>query len=184
MNNAKKELGDVNAVLNERKFQLSYWEDTIKKRTIIEENQRLLIERLRMVITSAQNVEPEPEAPKPSYKHAKGDMIDEMMAQYMNGCAVPMTRLGDGFYLFGTKKIYAKIMNGKLVVRVGGGYMIIEEFLQQYTDQELAKIKSYMAKEEVDVYEDLKVYKKFVLLEGTPNAHLSQRFSKISTKKN
>jgi hypothetical protein len=50
-------------------------------------------------------------------------------------------RLGGGFYLFGTRKIYAKIMNGKLVVRVGGGYMVIEEFIATYADQELAKMK-------------------------------------------
>ena len=47
-------------------------------------------------------------------------------------CPVPVKRLGDGNYLFGTKKIFAKIMNGKLVIRVGGGFMIIEEFITTY----------------------------------------------------
>ena len=42
--------------------------------------------------------------------------------------------------MFGTKKIYAKIMNGKLVIRVGGGYMNIEEFIKTYADQELIKV--------------------------------------------
>jgi len=59
-----------------------------------------------------------------------------MLAQYINihNCPVPIKRLGGGFYLFGLKKIFAKIMNGKLVIRVGGGYMIIEEFIQSYAD--------------------------------------------------
>ena len=47
---------------------------------------------------------------------------------------MPIKRLGNGFYLFGTRKIFAKIMNGKLVIRVGGGYMVIEEFIATYAD--------------------------------------------------
>jgi len=34
--------------------------------------------------------------------------------------------------MFGSKKIYAKIINGKLVIRVGGGYMSIDEFMFYY----------------------------------------------------
>jgi hypothetical protein len=49
-----------------------------------------------------------------------------------NGCPVPIKRVGSGYYMFGTKKIYAKIINGKLVIRVGGGYMGIEEFMFYY----------------------------------------------------
>jgi len=65
-----------------------------------------------------------------------------MLGHYLNqaNCPVPIRKLGDGFYLFGTKKIYAKILNGKLVIRVGGGYMIIEEFIATYADSEMAKI--------------------------------------------
>lgn len=71
-------------------------------------------------------------------------MVDELMAKYINqmNCPVPIKRMGDGNYLFGTKKIYAKIMNGKLVIRVGGGFMVIEEFITTYTDQELAKVRA------------------------------------------
>lgn len=81
------------------------------------------------------------------YKAVKGDMIDEMLAMYIQNCPVPVKRLGDGFYLFGTKKIYAKIMNGKLVIRVGGGYMNIEQFIASYAEQELIKINSILTKE-------------------------------------
>jgi hypothetical protein len=45
--------------------------------------------------------------------------------------------------MFGTKKIYAKIMNGKLVVRVGGGFMGIDEFIQTYGESELLKIQRF-----------------------------------------
>ena len=66
-----------------------------------------------------------------------------MLQHYINqaNCLVPIRKLGNGFYLFGTKKIFAKILNGKLVVRVGGGYMSIEEFIATYQDAELAKIE-------------------------------------------
>ncbi|CAI2384031.1 unnamed protein product [Moneuplotes crassus] len=82
-----------------------------------------------------------------SYKAKKGDEVDELLAQYIQDCPVPVKRLGRGFYLFGTKKIYAKIMNCKLVIRVGGGYMIIQKFIETYADQELVKIKLILERE-------------------------------------
>jgi hypothetical protein len=47
--------------------------------------------------------------------------------------------------LFGTRKIYAKILNGKLVIRVGGGYMVIEEFISTYAEKELIKLDTLRA---------------------------------------
>ena len=43
--------------------------------------------------------------------------------------------------MFGTKKIFAKILNSKLVVRVGGGFMGIDEFINTYGESELLKMK-------------------------------------------
>jgi hypothetical protein len=34
----------------------------------------------------------------------------------------------------------AKVINGKLVIRVGGGYMGADEFIQQYGPMEMAKV--------------------------------------------
>jgi chromosome segregation ATPase len=75
------------------------------------------------------------------------DDVDAMLAQFLNGvhCPVPIKRLGGGFYMFGTKKIYAKIMHGRLVIRVGGGYMGIEEFIKSYADAELIKVNARRA---------------------------------------
>jgi hypothetical protein len=42
--------------------------------------------------------------------------------------------------MFGTKKIMCKIINGKLVVRVGGGYMSADEFIEQYGRIEMLKM--------------------------------------------
>jgi len=76
------------------------------------------------------------------YRPIKGDLVDEMMANYFNQLKYPMPikRLGDGFYVFGTKKIYVKLMQGRLVVRVGGGFMSVDEFLSQYSDMEFQKV--------------------------------------------
>jgi len=55
-------------------------------------------------------------------------------------------RLGDGNYLFGTKKVFAKILNGKIIIKVGGGYMSIEEFMQTYQDFEVSKVQQMLEK--------------------------------------
>jgi len=69
--------------------------------------------------------------PIPAAIMPKGDLLDEMIGNYIKSadCPVPIKKLGNGYYIFGTRKIYAKILNGKLVIRVGGGYMVIEEFI-------------------------------------------------------
>jgi hypothetical protein len=63
---------------------------------------------------------------------------------------VPIKKLGNGYYIFGTRKIYAKILNGKLVIRVGGGYMVIEEFISTYAEQELNKMNKIAEKTDED----------------------------------
>ncbi len=66
------------------------------------------------------------------------------MADHFNKLRDPMPikRLGDGFYVFGTKKIYVKMIQGRLAVRVGGGFMNVTEFLQQYSEMEFAKVNT------------------------------------------
>ena len=69
--------------------------------------------------------------------------MDELFAEYINrlNCPVPIIRIGNNQYNFGSKKIAAKVINGKLVIRVGGGFMGIEEFMMYYGQQELQKIQ-------------------------------------------
>ena len=76
--------------------------------------------------------------PKIEYKADKKDEVDRMLGDWINqhGCPIKIRRLGGGFYMFGEKKIFAKIINGKLVIRVGGGYMNIDEFMKHYGMQE------------------------------------------------
>jgi len=80
--------------------------------------------------------------PRQFYIPMKGDKVDEKMAHYINNFEldIPIQRLGDGRYMFGSRKIFAKIMNEKLVIRVGGGFMLIDEFLPTYGQQEYEKV--------------------------------------------
>jgi hypothetical protein len=41
----------------------------------------------------------------------------------------PMKRIRQGEYLFAGKVINAKVSNGKLLFRTGGGYIMFDEFL-------------------------------------------------------
>lgn len=53
---------------------------------------------------------------------------------------MPVRREGPGKYMFGTRNIIAKIVNNKLLIRVGGGFMSIDEFIEQYGPMEMLKI--------------------------------------------
>lgn len=59
---------------------------------------------------------------------------------------VPLERIAENKYLFGTKKVQTQIINGKLMVRVGGGYMTLAEFMDKHTLQEFELMKKRMVK--------------------------------------
>lgn len=73
----------------------------------------------------------------------KKDQVDVMFAEALKRSnfrgQLKIVKTGPGKYLFGTKKITAKIINNKLVIRVGGGYMNVDEFIEQYGRMEVAK---------------------------------------------
>ena len=122
-----------------------------EKDSEIDELNRILNERLARIAELQSQLDIKVSA----YKAVKGDLVDEMLAKYIQNCPVPVKRLGGGFYLFGLRKIYAKIMNGKLVIRVGGGYMVIEKFIETYADQELAKLERVAVREGVSSFMEL-----------------------------
>jgi hypothetical protein len=108
--------------------------DDIEEMELLIQDKDKIIEIMNKKIRDKQQ--------KPVFHMPKGDVLDQMLSHYINqaNCPVPIRKIGNGFYLFGTKKIYAKILNGKLVIRVGGGFMIIEEFIATYADSEMNKI--------------------------------------------
>ena len=83
------------------------------------------------------------------------DEINKKLEEFMKTSTIPLKfiRIGEGIYTFGSKKVHIKILNGRLIVRIGGGYMPIEQFVQSYGANELAKMKQ--CKENEVKYTDL-----------------------------
>ena len=74
------------------------------------------------------------------YIAKKNDKIDKTLGNYLNKypereqMKIMFLRESDGVYQFGQKRVYIKVEKGdKIMVRVGGGFMHIDEFIQQYT---------------------------------------------------
>ena len=74
------------------------------------------------------------------------DFIDRRLADFINASNDPnkLTKLfireRDGVYQFGTKRIYVKIENDKIFIRVGGGFLTLEEFLRTHVPAELERM--------------------------------------------
>jgi hypothetical protein len=51
-----------------------------------------------------------------------------------------ITRISKGVYMFGTQKIHAELRNGHLIIRVGGGYMSMDEFIKHHGPAEIRKL--------------------------------------------
>lgn len=65
-----------------------------------------------------------------------GDLVDESMAIAINEaqCRLPIQRLDEGWYLFGTMKIYVKMIGGRLMAKSGGAYVGFDEFMNVRAD--------------------------------------------------
>ena len=81
------------------------------------------------------------------YIPVKNDSIDRLLAEYINNyperskLKIMFMRESEGIYQFGTKRVYVKIDKEKINIRVGGGYLSLDEFLDQYTPVELEKLE-------------------------------------------
>ena len=50
-------------------------------------------------------------------------------------------RESEGVYQFGGKRVAVKVEKDNIKIRVGGGFLSIDEFLDQYTPVELEKLE-------------------------------------------
>jgi len=131
--------------LKQKEDELETLEDVLRDKEVIIEGLEKTLGEKAPVLTDADKAKRE--TSNNFYKAVQGDIVDELLAKYINSMevAVPVRRLGEGFYLFGTRKIYAKVLNNKLVVRVGGGFMSFTEFIDTYAMVELKKINELQA---------------------------------------
>ena len=69
------------------------------------------------------------------YIPMKGDIVDKRLAEYINNfpdrqkLKIMFMRETEGIYQFGTKRVSVKVEKDKINIRVGGGYLSIDEFL-------------------------------------------------------
>ena len=69
------------------------------------------------------------------YIPVKGDIVDRKLAEYINNfpdrnkLKIMFMRESSGVYEFGQRKVMVKVDGGKIQVRVGGGYLSIDEFI-------------------------------------------------------
>lgn len=69
------------------------------------------------------------------YIPVKDDAIDRRLAEYINNypdrqkLKIMFLRESEGVYEFGSRRIAVRVDNEKINIRVGGGYLSIDEFL-------------------------------------------------------
>ena len=72
------------------------------------------------------------------YIHHKDDAVDAKLADFINRSDSEkrmkclFLRESDGHYSYFTKKVIMELKNNNLIIRVGGGFMSIDEFIEQH----------------------------------------------------
>ena len=93
------------------------------------------IHHLRIEIETYRNYITDLKSRIAVYVPVKNDIIDGRIAEYINHypdrtkLRVMFLRESEGIYQFGSKRIAVKVDKDKINIRVGGGYLSIEEFL-------------------------------------------------------
>ncbi len=69
------------------------------------------------------------------YIPVKEDNIDRRLAEYINNypdrqkLKIMFLRESEGVYEFGSRRIFVRVDQDRINIRVGGGYLSIDEFL-------------------------------------------------------
>ena len=108
----------------------------VNKLKSVIDDKKIEIECLRRIVTELQSR-------SAVYIPVKEDPVDYALSEFINvrdkPLEVPFCREQPGVYLFGTKRVFVKYENGKIIIRVGGGFMQLDEFIELYTPLELEK---------------------------------------------
>ena len=84
-----------------------------------------------------------------TYQHAENDRIDKHLAEIINNSEkskMLFIRESEGVYTYCKKKVFMKNEHDRLIIRVGGGYMSLEEFIDTFNPFQSWKPK-YMRNE-------------------------------------
>lgn len=140
----------VSSLNTEKDFEIQELKNLIEKTKKHNENLKntvcLLTDQIKiisekLIMVKQKNYELTHNNKELSYDKTKlsSGNADERFIEYMKcyGIHHHFQRVAEGVYTFGCKKVSVTIKNGYLVCRVGGGYMMIEEFLMLFMSQEL-----------------------------------------------
>ena len=81
------------------------------------------------------------------YIPVKTDATDVGLAEFMNAypdkskLKIMFDREKEGIYMYGSRRVTIKVNRGKPQVKIGGGYMPIEDFIDQNGPPELEKLE-------------------------------------------
>lgn len=82
------------------------------------------------------------------YYHRQGDEIDEALGQFINSyperekMKIMFLRESQGVYQFGQRKVSLKVeKGGQIFVRVGGGFLHVREFINEFTQPEIDRLE-------------------------------------------
>ena len=64
--------------------------------------------------------------------------IDKQLSEYNENISIQKLN-NEGYYKIGNKKVVLQLVNGKLVVRIGGGFLQLKDFLEFYSIQEIKR---------------------------------------------
>ena len=132
----RQENSDMANVISEQSGKISKTQKLIQE---LEENLNEKCEEIEILISTVVNLQKR----RDLYEPVANDPIDMALADFLNTLdnpvPVPFTREEEGIYLFGTKRIFVKLEQGRIIIRVGGGFMQVSEFIDVYTSTEIDK---------------------------------------------
>lgn len=79
------------------------------------------------------------------YAAEKNDPIDKRLGDYINNnqnhkkASLLFVRESEGVYSYGKRRVFIKIEKDSIIIRVGGGYLTIDEFIENYSPYEVRK---------------------------------------------
>jgi myosin heavy subunit len=180
--NLLKESKQLCEIFNKHEIDLLNEFDLVVKTILQNSTKHLMLQRLQahlLVFFRNSNLENQAlrglvtglQKDKPIYIPMRGDLIDNALANYLNSLEikleVPFIRLESGIYLFGSRRVALRVENIGIVsnfhlVRIGGGYIKIDDFIKNNVGFEMGKLKERESKsmiaekytKEVDINED------------------------------
>ena len=134
-----KELGSLSQTLLQQSEKSLAANRLVVRLREMTEDKEAEVASLRRLVTELKQQ-------RPIYVAVADDPVDQAIATFSNSQAkalpVPLLREDQGTYVFGSRRVFVKLEGGQVIVRVGGGFIPLEEFITTYTDLELDKLQA------------------------------------------